>query len=397
MLRAPIFTSRAARITLVMSCWFAGMGVLLPFLPRWLAVERGLEGAQIGAVLALAQLARIGTGPIIAFWGDGAADRRVPLRVLSGLAIAAYAAFFFLAHDFWSLLGFGFVALTLTQSMVPFIEAATLRATMDGRMSYGIARGIGSSVFIAGNIIGGFAIARFGLEAVVAWMLSTLVLCALSSWFGLERDPAPGDVTARSASARMAGIGALLRRRRYVILILACGLIQAAHAFYYGFSTLVWREQGVAAETIGLLWAFGTATEVAFLWNLPLIERRISSQTLILMAAVGAVVRWAAFGFEPSVPMLWPLQMLHALTFAAAHVGAMRLIYREAPELGAGVAQTLYAALSGGILLGGAMFASGLLYDSVGARGYWMMAAMAGLGGLIALGLRGDTARASPP
>lgn len=386
-------SSRAARITMVMSCWFTGMGVLLPFLPRWLEVERGLDGAQIGIVLASAQLARIATGPVIAFWGDGAADRRLPLRLLSLAAIAAYAGFFFVARDFVALLVFGFLALTLTQSLVPFIEAATLRATAAGRLSYGIARGIGSSAFIAGNVIGGLLIARFGVEVVVAWMLSSLVLCALTSWFGLERDAAPGDDSARAAGVRWEAAKQLLRRRRFVLVIVACGLIQAAHAFYYGFSTMVWRAQGVDAGTIGLLWAFGTATEVAFLWSLPVIERRLSPQILILLGAAGALVRWTAFGFAPTGMILWPLQMLHALTFAAAHVGAMRLIYREAPEMGAAVAQTLYASLSGGLLIGAAMVGSGFLYDLVGARGYWAMAAMAALGGVFALMLLADDTR----
>ena len=44
--------------------------------------------------------------------------------------------------------------------------------------------------------------------------------------------------------------------------------------------------------------------------------------------------------------------LLTALSFAAVHVGAMRLIYREAPESAAGLAQTLYAALASGLLMG---------------------------------------------
>src|SRR5690606_33678255 len=64
----PLLASRAARVTLVMSCLYTAAGVTLVFLPRWLEVERGLTGAEIGAVLSLAQLARIITGPAIAHW-----------------------------------------------------------------------------------------------------------------------------------------------------------------------------------------------------------------------------------------------------------------------------------------------------------------------------------------
>lgn len=377
----PLTATPAARVTLVMSALFAAAGVILVFLPRWLEGERGLSGEQIGAVLSLAQLARIGTGPVIAFWADGLPDRSAALRYGALAALAAYTAFFFLPQDFWSLLAVGFVALSLTQGLTPLVEAAVLRATQQGPINYGVARGIGSIAFIIANIAGGVLVARFGLDAVIAWVLSSLALLAASSWLGLPRERVERTVRGARADA----IWQLLRNRRYLILIFACGLIQSGHAFFYGFSTLVWRGQGVAPETIGVLWAFGVAVEVAFLWSLTPIERRISPEVLILIGAAGGALRWIAMGFAPIGWILWPLQALHALSFAAAHVGAMRLIFREAPENAAAMAQTLYAALSAGLLMGAATLLSGRLYDWVGAQGYWAMAALAATGGAIAL------------
>ncbi len=377
-----LFATRAARVTLVMSCLFGTTGVILVFLPRWLEVERGLSGAEIGAVLSLAQIARVVTGPLVASWTDSVADRSMPLRIVAVAALAAYAAFF-MAHGFWPLLLLGFVALSMTQSLTPLIEAATLRATQSGRINYGVARGIGSVAFIAANILGGILVARFGVGAVVIWILSGLATVIVSSWFALPNDPplkAPSHGEARGSS-----ITALLGNRRYLILIVACGLIQSAHAFYYGFSTLVWRAQGVSAELVGFLWAFGVAVEVAFLWSLPAIEKRISPEAMILVGAVGAVGRWLCMGFAPLGLVLWPLQALHALSFAAAHVGAMRLLFRETPEHAHAMGQTLYAVLTGGILMGACTLLSGMLYDLGGAQGYWAMAAIAAAGGLLAL------------
>lgn len=388
-----VFTSRAARVTLVMSCLFATTGVTLVFLPRWLEVERGLSGAEIGAVLSLAQLTRIFTGPAIAFWADGAADRRTPFRLMAIAAIAAYSAFFFLADNFWSLLVLGFLALSLVQALVPLIEAATLRATTTGKLNYGVARGIGSVAFIFANVMGGVLVARFGVGAVVIWVLSGLALVIASSWATLLPDPTQHHNSA--ASERLKAVIALLKSRRFLILIFACGLIQSAHAFYYGFSVLVWRGQGISAEMVGVLWAFGVAVEVAFLWSLVVVERRLSPETLILLGAGGGVIRWIVMGFAPTGFLLWPLQALHALSFAAAHVGAMRLLYRDTPESSTAMAQTLYATLSGGILIGASTLLSGVLYDSVGARGYWAMAGIALAGGAMALQLLNPPPRVS--
>jgi len=377
-----MYGSSAARVTLVMSCLFCAYGMTLAFLPRWLEVERQLDGVAIGAILALAQFTRILTGPAVAFWADGAADRRTPLRVVLTAAVVAYAAFFFLAQGFWALLGFGFIALSLTQALTPLVEAATLRATAEGRLSYGMARGIGSAAFILANIAGGVLIARFGLGAVVAWTLVTLSLSALSAWTVLRPDPPAAPAQGK---ARLEGLRSLLRSHRFLILIVACGLIQSSHAFYYSFSVIVWRGQEIPAETVGLLWAFGVAVEVAFLWSLAPIERRVSPEALILVGAAGAALRWLAMGLAPVGMVLWLLQALHALSFAAAHVGAMRLLYRETPESGAAMAQNIYAAVSSGLFMGAATLMSGALYDSIGAGGYWAMAAVATAGGLLAL------------
>lgn len=380
---ASIFTSRAARVTLVMSCLFATTGVTLVFLPRWLEVERGLSGAEIGAVLSLAQLTRIFTGPAIAFWADGVADRRTPFQLMAIAAMAAYAAFFLLADGFWQLLALGFLALSLVQALVPLIEAATLRATASGKMNYGVARGIGSVAFIFANVLGGFVVAQFGVGAIVIWVLAGLAGVIASSWCTLLPDPSTHQIVA--SSDRFKALIELLRTRRFLILIFACGLIQSGHAFYYGFSVIVWRGQGVSAEKIGFLWAIGVAVEVAFLWTLGFFERRFAPEAMIIAGAAGGVLRWIAMGFAPTGWVLWPLQALHVLSFAAAHVGVMRLLYRDTPEAQAAMAQTLYAALSGGILIGASMLLSGVLYDAVGERGYWAMALITLAGGALAL------------
>ncbi len=369
-----------------MSCFFGTVGVIMVFMPRWLEAERGLDGAQIGAVLSLAQAARVITGPAIAFWADGAADRRTPMRVVAFAALAAYCAFFFLAHDFWSLLVLGFIALSLSQAITPLVEAATLRATAHGKFRYGNARALGSVSFIIANIAGGVLISRFGLGAVVAWVLCGFALTAASTWFALQPDP-PSLIAkqAQCRAARLSAIGQLLKNRRVLILIVACGLIQSAHAFYYSFSTLIWRKQGIPPEIVGLLWGFGVAVEVVFLWSLAPIERRVSPEAMILVGAAGGVVRWLLMGLAPGGVALWPLQILHTLSFAAVHVGAMRLLFRETPEASAAMGQTLYAAMSAGLLMGAVTLLSGVLYEHVGARGYWAMAGLTLAGGALAL------------
>jgi PPP family 3-phenylpropionic acid transporter len=392
------FGGPVGRLTLVMSCLFSGTGMLLPFLGRWLEERHGLRGVEIAAIVSGAQIVRFVVGPLIAAWADGFIDRRVAVRILSVAALALFAVFFN-ANGFWGLLVTCFVAQTFSQAMTPLVEGAILRsASLHGGMSYGAARGIGSVAFIVSNIAGGALIARYGVDVVSVWVLLSMTGAAASAFVALAPDKVEtaGEGGFRGRLGEALG---LFRKPAFALPVLAASLIQCSHAFYYGFSTLVWVRQGFSDALIGWLWGVAVMAEVGLLWSLPRFERRFTPEVLIAMGGAAAVVRWGALAFLPPAVVLWPLQGLHALTFAACHVGALRLVQREAPTAIAGVAQTLYAALASGTLAGLAMLLAGALYDRIGALGYLPMAALGGAGAALlapAIRLAGAN-RASAP
>ncbi len=79
------------------------------------------------------------------------------------------------------------------------------------------------------------------------------------------------------------------------------------------------------------------------------------------------------------------MQPLHALSFAATHLGAMHYLARRVPAGAAATAQSLYNALVGGAGAGLASLAAGALYGRYGGGAYLAMAALAALGGMLAL------------
>lgn len=375
------------RIALVMSAVTCAWGATLPFLSRWLEAERGLSGAEIGAILSSAQLARIVIGPAIAAWADGARDRRWPIRLALIASTLAFAVFF-AAQGFWALFATGFIASTLSQAIMPLVEGAALRAGESGRVPYGVSRAFASSAFIIGNVGGGLLISLHGVDVLIVWTMASLGLAALFSFTALKPDSWAGAAESGGFRMRVRSGLRLLRAPGFARLLVGVSLIQAAHAFYYGFSVLVWRNQDISATWVGLLWAFGVGVEVVFLALLPQIEKRVSPEAMIVAGGAVSILRWTVFAFAPVGWILWPLQALHALTFAATHVGALRLMFRTAPEAISGFTQTLYAALASGLLMGLATLASGFLYDRFGAGGYAAMAVMCAIGLALTLSAR---------
>jgi PPP family 3-phenylpropionic acid transporter len=82
-----------------------------------------------------------------------------------------------------------------------------------------------------------------------------------------------------------------------------------------------------------------------------------------------------------------PLQALHAFTYGAAHLGAILFIARAVPQKGLGSAQTFYAVVAAGAVLGLVGLASGAIYARYGGAVYFLPAAVALVGCVAGLAL----------
>ena len=99
-----------------------------------------------------------------------------------------------------------------------------------------------------------------------------------------------------------------------------------------------------------------------------------------MVGAAGAALRWAAMAFDPPVFALPFLQLLHALSFGATHLGALGYVARNAPA-GQGATAQGYLAIALGAVMAGAMGLSGVLVEAFGVRAYAAMALAAVAGG----------------
>jgi PPP family 3-phenylpropionic acid transporter len=112
----------------------------------------------------------------------------------------------------------------------------------------------------------------------------------------------------------------------------------------------------------------------------------------MVLGGIGGILRWSLAGVLTWFPFIVALQLLHALTFGASHLGAMHFLSRAVPPSATASAQTLYAAMSSGLGSGLVMGIAGALYSGFGGGAYCFMAALsaAGLVGAVALGCTTD-------
>jgi len=380
--------SPAAACALSYAAIFLVLGLELPYLPVWLD-GRGFSAVEIGLIIGGPLWVRIVAGPLIGVAADRFAANRALIIVLALVATAAALALGGV-RDLVLVMALVAVVLVASQSSLPLIDMLAIETARRDRRDYGRMRLWGSVAFIVANLAGGAAIARAGSEAVI-WLIAGASALAALAALRLPRRDAQNAVVTTAASPKpgldRGAVVGLLTDRRFLLLIVAAGAVQASHAVYYGFSVLAWQRLGWSSGWIGVLWATGVAAEIVLFSVSGRVVAAVGAGRLLALGALGGVLRWTAMAAEPGP---WPtalLQLLHAVSFGATYLATVHLIQAIAPPGRGATAQALNSALGSGLAMALALIGAGLMYRTHGAGAYLAMAALAGVGLLAAVGL----------
>jgi len=368
-----------ARLALYYAALFGANGVFLPFWPVWLA-SRGLSASQIGIVFGCISVARIIATPLVAQIADRRGDRKPAIVVLAALALALYCLYP-IAYDFWILLFVSIVASTAWSAGQPLGESLTVIAAREHGFEYGRVRLWGSIAFIVVAVAAGRLLEGRDAETIydVGFVVVALMF-ATTLWLPNPRVPIVSETHGYP-------IAQVLRIPSFLLFLTAAGCVQSSHGVYYAFSTIHWRSVGLDDTLIGLLWAEGVIAEIVlFAFAVPVL-RRVRPERLIMLGGLAGLLRWSVLASTDWLPALMAVQVLHAFTFGAAHLGAIHVIARVVPAQMSATAQSVYAAAVTGIATGGSMFISGQLYGAIGGKAYFAMAALGAVGALCAAAL----------
>jgi PPP family 3-phenylpropionic acid transporter len=368
----------ALKLGLFYAAYFFFGGVQLPFFPLWLE-SRGLEAGMIGLVIAVPTVMRIVATPVIARQADRRSALKATLVIGAAVGLLGMTMVGLVEGAIAILLAFA-VAMAALSPMLSLTDAYALTGLSARGRAYGPVRLWGSVAFIAGNVGAGFLLELIAPGHLIWLLVSSLVIVVVAAAVLTPLDavpPPPAGVPRASARS-------LLRNPAFLAVALAGSMIQSSHALYYGFSVLEWRAAGLGGPLIGLLWGLAVLAEVVLFAVSARLPGALTPTVLLAIGGAGALVRWTAMAFDPPVAVLPLLQVLHACSFGAAHLGAMGFLARAVPKELAATAQGTLATL-GGLISAAATVLSGVAYATSGSLAYLMMAAMALVGLLSAL------------
>lgn len=374
-------SSVALRLAFAYAAVFFWMGAYLPYWPVWLA-HRGMSPAEVGILLGVAPWTRVIASPLAGYWADrtGRADRLATALSLLWVAAMTSCA---LVSGFWGLLLI-MIAVGLAHApLVPLLDGLTIAAEAESRLRYGPVRLWGSASFIVASWVGGELLEQHG-EAIVLWILvGAAAVTAVGSAMLPAGSRAPSATEAEPSPPERFSA----RSGPFIGFLVVASLLHAGHAVLYAFGTEHWRAHGHDASTVGLLWAESVIAEIVLFAKADRVSRWLTPRSLWLLAGATSVVRWAVLGSTVALPWLVVMQALHAFTYGALHLGAMAYIRQRVPAGARARATTLYSAAATGLALGIALPLAGELYERLAGRAYWVMAGLAALGMLLALGL----------
>ncbi|HEX6442712.1 MAG TPA: MFS transporter [Stellaceae bacterium] len=367
----------AMRLGAFYAASFLVVGIQLPFWPVWLA-GRGLDAQQIAFVFAAAIWAKVIATPILGALADRLGRRRAVMVALAAVACLAYAALWPVG-GFWTLLGLNLVAGVAQSALMPLGDSVTLAAVRGGGLDYGRVRVWGSLSFIIAAVASGWVLVLPLPAAIAGNEVLLLVLLASAALF-LACLAVPRGEAPRGGRSRWATLAGFAGDRRFWMFVISAALLQASHQLYYGFGTLYWRGLGFSDTVIGALWAEGVVAEIVLFWFSQWLVARFGPLGLMALGGIAGIVRWSLIGLVPGLGAAAALQVLHAGTFGASHLGAMHFMARSVPPYAAASAQSLYAALSAGLGSGLVMLAAGWLYNGFGGYAYPFMALLSAAG-----------------
>lgn len=354
------------------AAYFIVGGLLQAYWPVWLT-SRGLDAVQLGLLFLGGQWIRVGAILSYGHIADrfGVARPMIMVLALAGtLVIGAFA----LAHSFLALLLLTMAFALAGPPQTPLADGLAIRHAGAKRFDYGRVRLWGSLGYLAAVLAGGFLLRELGVDAIY---LGVLGGCAATALIATQLQ-APVHVQ-HSEPAPPRAMLRLLGSAVFWVFMIAAGASQISHAVYYGFATLIWQRAGIDDRIIGLLWAEGVLVEVLLFAFAGRVLAKIGVTGLLALAGAGGVLRWSGLALTTDLALLFPLQILHALTFGAAHLASMYFMQRAVPDRAMSSAQSLYYALPLGIGMGLALSLSGVLVRDYAAQAYLAMALLSAL------------------
>jgi MFS transporter, PPP family, 3-phenylpropionic acid transporter len=301
---------------------FGTNGVISVYFGVWLSL-RGIHPGEIGIINAAPVLLMLMINQFVSRVADRASDWRGVIIVLSLIAGTIPIGLFFVS-GFWGILLIWALSITPALALVPLTDAATLRMTQRRGTNFSAVRAWGTVGFMIAGVSAGPLIGVFGDGSFLPIFVG-MALCRALVSFQLPKFKAE---PAADAVAHKQGATALRQVLKpwFVMTLIGLGILYSTHGAFGAFAALEWHKQGLPEALVGPLVGTMAASEAVMMFVWRRLNLKMSARHIIIFACFVAAIRWTAMAFAPPLPVMFGLQLLHAITFAMGYLGGIYFI-----------------------------------------------------------------------
>ena len=306
----------------------------------------GLSRGQLGLLNTANAASALVFAPLWGWLGDRSRSRRGLLALLSLAAALAFPLKLAGNSFAWQLIAAA-LFYAFFSALLPLGDSLLLEGEKAAFAAYRLA---GAVSFALCSLLFGLLRGQSGGSGL--WAVSLLLGLAAPAALLL---PAAGC----KSRSRRAGMAALFRNRRLLLLLGLCLPLQMSMSYFYTYFAPRFVQIGGSSALLGLGYLLCTAGEVPYLLLSGRIHRRWGAEGPICIAAGVLALRWLLLGLTRSPAVALLSQLLHGGGFIVISLSMAMWIREHVPEEKQASGQSLLNMVSfglgriGGNLLGG--------------------------------------------
>lgn len=349
----------------------AAVSAIAPY-TQLLLRNKGYSHSLVGVIVAIGQVASIFFPVLFGMLSDRTRKTRL-LFVLLALGTAVAFVPTALSGSVAVTIGCFFVASALFWSINPMNDGYENRVFKGDSSKYGVGRAMGTLGYLVCLVV--FALTGFPVEmdnrSIALCTIVTLSVFCFMVLFAPKDEPR--SVEPQGNEGRFFSFDWF--SSKFYLMMFVVALTRIAEAVIDKLLSSYMTEDLNLGGRFALFVALGAASEfVMMVVGGRLMQKgKVSAYGLIVMSAIGMIVRLLIYRFFPTIEAFTVAQLLHSFTFGALHIGVSKFVAQNVNESHYSLAMSFYWAIATnlpemiGVLAGGFVidiFGYGTLFAS---------------------------------
>ena len=365
--------------------FMGGWGFVLPFINLFY-VSVGLKGAQIGTIGSISSIVGLIVSPIIV----NEIKKRPQARGILQASLMLAAAFYFLLGQqttFLAIMVIVFFQSLAGAGIMPASDAMAVHVSQEAGAGYGSVRAWASVGWILVVPVSGWLIERFGFEAgFVGVSLMWLTAASLTLLIQPRYFVSPILAGQPRSNLRMAFQYITQDRTLlgYAIAVVFMGFLNNG---VLQFENVFLAELGASKQLISIAGILSAIVEIPFMVYADRYVRRAGPHKVMLFAIGMLFFQRAAVLMFPSIATIMIVRFIGGISFSFMTIGSVFLISSRTQPSETGTVLAIYTVTLAGLVSMLAAPVSGAIFDVIGARWLYALAAAGYAIGLVSLWL----------